>query len=89
MEVTTPSWPGNMNILQEGKTKTVCLPSVYMVPANQSYTMLTVMIDAQKLTKLDNNTESSQTTSSSIKCLSEVGRVYNDLFINFIPRLGG
>ena len=60
-----------------------------MTPAEPT-TMLTAMVEAQKLT---NEAEQTYTIFTNDQQLYHVAVhntwVYNDLFLNFIPRLGG
>ena len=70
-------------------TKALYLPLIDMPPANPS-TMLTAMTEAQNIT---NETGQAYTIFTNDQQLYRIAVgitwVYSDLFINFIPRLGG
>ena len=69
-------------------TKAVYLPLIDMAPAEPT-TMLTAMVEAQ----LTNTTEQTYTIFTNDQQLYHIAVditwVYSELFINFIPRLGG
>ena len=70
-------------------TKAVYLPLIDMAPAEPT-TMLTAMVTAQQLTNATGQTYTIFTNDQQLYRIAvNITWVYSDLFINFIPRLGG
>ena len=73
----------------KAKTKAVYLPLIDMAPAEPT-TMLTAMMEAQKLTNATGQVYTIFTNDQQLyRVAVNITWVYNDLFLNFIPRLGG
>lgn len=73
----------------KAKTKAVYLPLVDMAPADPT-TMYTAMMEAQRLTNATGQVYTIFTNDQQLYRIAvNITWVYNDLFINFIPRLGG
>lgn len=73
----------------KAKTKAVHLPLVDMAPADPT-TMYTAMMEAQRLTNATGQVYTIFTNDQQLYRIAvNITWVYNDLFINFIPRLGG
>ncbi len=70
------------------KTKAVYLPLVDMSPAEPT-TMLTAMVEAQKITNVSGQQYTIFTNDQQLyKVVVNVTWVFQDCFVNFIPRLG-
>ncbi len=73
----------------KAKTKAVYLPLIDMAPAEPT-TMLTAMIEAQKLSNATGQVYTIFTNDQQLyRVAVNITWVYNDLFLNFIRRLGG
>ena len=71
------------------QTKTVYLPLIDMAHAEPT-TMLTVMVEAQQLTNSTGQVYTIFTNDQQLyRIVVHITWVYNELFLNFIPRLGG
>ena len=71
------------------QTKTVYLPLIDMAPAEPT-TMLTAMVEAQQLTNSTGQVYTIFTNDQQLyRIVVHITWVYNELFLNFIPRLGG
>ena len=71
------------------KTKAVYLPLIDMAPAEPD-TMLTAMIEAQRLTNMTGQAYTIFTNDQQLyRIVVHITWVYESQFINFIPRLGG
>ena len=71
------------------KTRAVYLPLIDMAPAEPN-TVLTAMVEAQRLTNSTGQTYTIFTNDQQLYRIAvNVTWVYSEMFINFIPRLGG
>ena len=65
------------------------LPLIDMAPAEPTI-MLTVMVEAQQLTNSTGQVYTIFTNDQQLyRIVVHITWVYNELFLNFIPRLGG
>ena len=73
----------------KAKIKAVYLPLIDMAPAEPT-TMLTVMMEAQKLTNATGQVYTIFTNDQQLyRVFVNITWIYNDLFLKIIPRLGG
>ena len=73
----------------KGRTKAVYLPLIDMAPAEPT-TMLTAMVEAQKLTNSTGQVYTIFTNDQQLyRIVVNITWVYGEMFLNFIPRLGG
>ena len=73
----------------KARTKAVYLPLIDLPPAEPT-TMLTAMIEAQRLTNERGQAYTIFTNDQQLyRIVVNISWVYSELFLNFIPRLGG